>query len=168
MARMQRLLVNLFGGWFQLPRRFSAALLDEMTAAVAAGERSHRGEICFAIESRLAPLAVLDGLDSPARARQVFAQLRVWDTECNSGVLFYVLMAEHRIEIVADRGIAAKVAASEWNDICASMQERFARGQWREGSLEGIAAANALLTRHFPGDGQATNPDELPDRPVLL
>jgi uncharacterized membrane protein len=97
----------------------------------------------------------------------VFAQLRVWDTECNSGVLFYVLMAEHRIEIVADRGIAAKVAANEWNDICVCMQERFARGQWRDGSLEGIAAANALLARHFPGDGQV-NPDELPDRPVLL
>ena len=167
MARMRRMLINLFGGWFQLRRRFPAALLDEMTAAIEAGERSHLGEVRFAIESRLAPLAVLEGLDSAARARQVFAQLRVWDTESNSGVLFYVLMAEHRIEIVADRGIAAKVATSEWNDICARMQERFARGQWRDGSLEGIAAANALLARHFPGDGQS-NPDELPDRPVLL
>lgn len=167
MARMRRMLINLFGGWFQLHRRFPAALLDEMAAAIEAGERGHFGEVRFAIESRLAPLAVLDGLDAPARARQVFAQLRVWDTECNNGVLIYVLMAEHRIEIVADRGIAAKVAASEWNDICARMQERFARGQWRDGSLEGIAAANALLARHFPGDGRA-NPDELPDRPVLL
>ena len=167
MARMQRMLSNLFGGWFQLHRRFPAALLDEMAAAIVAGERRHLGEVRFAIESRLAPLAVLEGFDSPARARQVFAQLRVWDTEHNSGVLFYVLMAEHRIEIVADRGIAAKVAASEWNDICARMQEHFARGQWRDGSLEGIAAANALLARHFPGDGQA-NPDELPDRPILL
>jgi uncharacterized membrane protein len=167
MARMRRMLINLFGGWFQLRRRFPAALLDEMAAAIVAGERSHLGEVCFAIESRLAPLAVLEGLDSAARARQVFAQLRVWDTECNSGVLFYVLMAEHRIEIVADRGIAAKVAANEWNDICVRIRERFAREQWRDGSLEGIAAANALLARHFPGDGQV-NPDELPDRPVLL
>lgn len=167
MARMRRMLINLFGGWFQLRRRFPATLLDEMGEAIAAGERSHLGEVRFAIESRLAPLAVLEGLDSAARARQVFAQLRVWDTEHNSGVLFYVLMAEHRLEIVADRGIAAKVAAGEWNDICVRMQERFARGQWRDGSLEGIAAANALLARHFPGDGQS-NPDELPDRPVLL
>lgn len=167
MARMRRMLINLFGGWFQLHRRFPAALLDEMAAAIEAGERGHLGEVRFAIESRLAPLAVLDGLDAPARARQVFAQLRVWDTECNNGVLFYVLMAEHRIEIVVDRGIAAKVSASEWNDICARMQERFAHGQWRDGSLAGIGAANALLARHFPGDGRA-NPDELPDRPVLL
>ena len=167
MTRMQRMLSNLFDGWFQVRRRFPAALLDEMTAAIATGERSHRGEVCFAIESRLAPLAVLEGLDASARARQVFAQLRVWDTECNSGVLFYVLMAEHRIEIVADRGIAARVTTAEWDAICARMRECYARGQWRDGSLEGIAAAHALLARHFPGNDMA-NPDELPDRPVLL
>jgi uncharacterized membrane protein len=167
MARMRRLWANLCGGWFQLPRRFPAALLDELAAAIAAGERTHRGEIRFAVESRLPPLAVLEGLDATTRAQQVFAQLRVWDTELNSGVLFYLLMAEHRIEIVADRGIAARVATGEWDAVCARMRERYAAGQWREGSLDGIAAAHALLERHFPGDGQA-NPDELPDRPVLL
>ncbi|OOG64092.1 hypothetical protein B0E46_09260 [Rhodanobacter sp. B04] len=167
MARMQRMLTNLFGGWFQLHRRFPAALLDEMTASIAAGERSHRGELRFAIESRLAPLAVLDGLDAPTRARQVFSQLRVWDTEHNSGVLLYVLMAEHRIEIVADRGIAARVTTTEWDAVCARMRGRYALGQWREGSLEGIAASHVLLARHFPGHDQ-TRPDELPDRPVLL
>lgn len=167
MARMQRLLANLCDGWFQLHRRFPTALLDEMTGAIAAGERTHRGEICFALESRLAPLAVLEGLDAATRARQVFGQLRVWDTEHNSGVLFYVLMAEHRIEIVADRGIAAQVTAAEWDTICARMRDCYAGGQWREGSLEGIAAAHTLLARHFPGNDKV-NPDELPDRPVLL
>jgi uncharacterized membrane protein len=165
---MQRLWANLFGGWFQLSRRFPAALLDEMAATIAAGERHHLGEIRFAVESRLPPLAVLDGLDAATRAREVFAQLRVWDTELNSGVLFYVLMAEHRIEIVADRGIAARVTTGEWDAICARMRECYAHGQWREGSLEGIAAAHVLLARHFPGDGRQPNPDELPDRPALL
>ena len=167
MTRTRRLLANVFGGWFQLSRRFPAALLDELAAAVAAGERSHRGEICFAIESRLSPLAVIEGLDAGTRARQVFTQLHVWDTECNSGVLFYVLMAERRIEIVTDRGIAAKVAAGEWDTICACVRECYARGEWREGSLAGVAAANALLQRHFPGGGD--NPaGELIDRPILL
>jgi len=93
--------------------------------------------------------------------------LRIWDTEHNTGVLLYVLLAEHRIEIVADRGIAARVAPAEWGAICMRMRDRYAGGQWREGSLEGIAAAHALLLRHFPGNGQA-NADELPDRPALL
>jgi len=162
-----RLWVNLFGGWFQLRRWFPPALLDDMTAAIAAGERGHRGEVRFAIESRLAPLAVLEGLDAPGRARQVFCQLGVWDTEHNSGVLFYVLMAEHRIEIIADRGIAARVTPAEWEAIGQRMRERYAQGQWREGSLDGIAVAHALLQKHFPC-GEGANPEELPDRPVLL
>jgi uncharacterized membrane protein len=167
MTRMQRILNNLFNHWFQLHGRFPPALLDEITTAIAAGESSHRGEVRFAIESRLTPWAVLEGLDAPARAQQLFSQLRVWDTEHNSGVLFYVLMAEHRIEIVADRGVAARVTAAEWKAICARMRDYYARGQWREGSIEGIAAAHALLRLHFPSDG-TNNPDELPDRPILL
>ncbi|MHA6204414.1 TPM domain-containing protein [Dyella soli] len=167
MARMQRLLMNLFDGWFQLRRRFPQSLLDEMAQAIGEGERGHRGEIRFAIESRLAPLAVLEGLDAHQRARQVFAQLQVWDTEHNSGVLLYVLMAEHRIVIIADRGIAAVVTQSEWDAIRDHMLARFAQGAWRDGCLEGIAEAHALLRRHFPGNDKA-RPDELPDQPVLL
>ncbi|HEV7122408.1 MAG TPA: TPM domain-containing protein [Rhodanobacter sp.] len=167
MARMQRFLVNLFEGWFQLPRRFPAALLDEITAAIAAGERTHAGEVRVAVESRLGPLALLGGLDATGRAHQVFSQLRVWDTEHNSGVLLYVLLAEHRIEVIADRGIAARVAPGEWEAVCAAMRDSYARGRWREGSLAGIAAAHALLRKHFPGNDKV-GPDELPDRPVLL
>jgi uncharacterized membrane protein len=167
MGRGQRFWTNVFGGWFQLRRSFPPALLDEMTRAIAAGERRHRGEVCFAVEARLAPLAVLEGLDARRRAEQVFAQLRVWNTEHNSGVLFYLLMAEHRIEIVADRGIAREVAPAEWEAVCARMRECFARGAWRDGCLDGIAAAHALLERHFPGNDK-DQPDELPDRPVLL
>ncbi|MDQ6646668.1 MAG: TPM domain-containing protein [Pseudomonadota bacterium] len=167
MTRTQRLMTNLFGSWFHLRQRFPTTLLDEITAAIAASERTHKGEICFAIESRLPPLAVLQGLDATARARQVFTQLRVWDTECNSGVLFYILLAEHRIEIVADRGIAAKVSTTEWDAICLQMREAYASERWREGTLQGIAAADELLLRHFPGNDKVIS-DELPDRPVLL
>lgn len=167
MGQAQRFCTNVFGSWFALHLRFPAVLLDEIAAAIAQGERTHRGEVCLAIESRLAPLSVLGGLDASTRAREVFSQLRVWDTEHNNGVLFYVLMAEHRIEIIADRGIAAQVADAEWDAICARMRECFAGGQWRAGSLEGIAAAHALLRQHFPTDDQASR-GELSDRPVLL
>ena len=167
MARMQRLLTNLFGQWFAMRRRFPEALLEEMTAAIANGERTHRGEVRFAVESRLLPWMVLEGVDAALRARQVFGQLQVWDTEHNTGVSLYVLMAEKRIEIVADRGIAGRVAQAEWDDICTRMRDNYASGRWREGSLAGIAAVHELLQRHFPCDG-ADNPDELPNRPVLL
>lgn len=167
MARLRRLLTNLFGQWFAMRRRFPEALLEEMTAAIASGERTHLGEVRFAVESRLSPWMVLDGVDAAQRARQVFGQLQVWDTEHNTGVLLYVLLAEKRIEIVADRGIASRVAQAEWDDICAGMQGSYASGCWREGSLVGIAAVHVLLQRHFPSSG-SDNPDELPDRPMLL
>jgi uncharacterized membrane protein len=167
MARLQRLLTHVFGQWFAMRRCFPETLLEEMTAAIAAGEQTHLGEVRFAVESRLSPWAVLEGLESPRRARQVFGQLQVWDTEHNTGVLLYVLMAEKRIEIVADRGIVHRVGQSEWDAICAAMRSSYATGRWREGSLGGIAAAHALLAQHFPSDG-IDNPDELPDRPVLL
>lgn len=167
MARLQRLLMNLGEGWFQLHRRFPSNLLDEITAAVAAGERRHLGEVRVAVEARLSPLAVLAGLDAPMRARQVFDTLHVWDTEHNNGVLVYVLLAEHRIEIVADRGIARHVSPGEWAAVCAHMHEAYVHGQWREGSLRGVEAVHALLERNFPIDGTPQQ-DELPDRPVLL
>ncbi|HEV2622634.1 MAG TPA: TPM domain-containing protein [Frateuria sp.] len=167
MTRLQRVLANLFGGWFRLRQRFPSALLDELADAVSAGERSHLGEIRFALESRLPLRAVLAGLDARLRAQAVFAQLRVWDTEENTGVLIYLLLSEQRIEIVADRGIAHRVAQPQWDAICLRMRDAFARAQWREGSLAGIEAVHALLREHFPADDRP-NPDELPDRPVLL
>jgi uncharacterized membrane protein len=148
-------------------RRFPKALLDDMTHAIAQGEREHRGEICFALESRLSLDAVWRGMDAHHRARQVFAQLHVWDTEHNSGVLFYLLMAEHRVVIIADRGIAKAVTQAEWDAVRDHMLAHFSRGEWRQGCMEGIAEAHGLLKRHFPGNGKA-KPDELPDRPVLL
>lgn len=138
-----------------------------MTAAIASGELAHLGQVRFAVESRMSPWLVLDGVDALTRAREVFAQLHVWDTEHNSGVLFYVLMAERRIEIVADRGIVGRVGQDEWDAICARMRQRYAAGQWHEGSMEGIATAHALLTQHFPSGG-LDHADELPDQPVLL
>jgi uncharacterized membrane protein len=167
MERLQRWVRNVFGGWFQLRRCFPADLLDAMAQAISEGERRHLGEVRFAVESRLAPGAVWSGLTARQRAHQVFAQLGVWDTEHNTGVLIYVLLAERRIEIVADRGLAARVDPEEWSGICSQMREEFSAGHWREGSLAGIAQVHALAEAYFPSDGR-TNPDELPDRPVLL
>jgi uncharacterized membrane protein len=93
--------------------------------------------------------------------------LRVWDTHHNSGVLIYVLLADRAIEILADRGIAAKVAEAEWKSICARMQQRFAAGEFEHGAIEGVRAVGDILSRHFPADGSA-KANELPDRPVVL
>ena len=92
--------------------------------------------------------------------------LRVWDTANNSGVLVYVQLVDHRIEIIADRGIEAKVAHSQWEEICRHMEQAFKRREFEQGALTAIASITALLAQHFPP--HASNQDELPDAPVVL
>lgn len=100
------------------------------------------------------------------RAADLFGRLGVWDTEGNSGVLIYVQLVDHQVEILADRGIAAKVALAEWEAICRSMEAAFRAGDYRNGALAAIQRAGELLTEHFPAGER--NPNELPDRPLLL
>jgi hypothetical protein len=164
---MQRIGTNLFGAWFHIGRHFSSETLTAITKTVAEGEDRHRGELRVAIESRLPFSAVVAGVTARDRAAMLFSHLRVWDTDDNCGVLLYVLLAEHRIEIVADRGIAKVVIPTEWEAITAHMRDEFAQGRFREGVQTGVAEAGELLARHFPGNGTPRE-NQLPDRPLVL
>ncbi len=147
-------------------RAFPRATLDRIEAAIRQSETAHAGELRFAVEAGLDPALLLKGVTPRQRAREVFAQLGVWDTEHDSGVLIYVQLVDRRIEILADRGIASKVAQATWDEICRRMETAFRAGQFEAGALEGIRETTALLARHYPPTGE--NPNELPDRPVLL
>lgn len=148
-------------------RRFPPHLLDAIQHAVARGERTHVGQVMFAVEGALPLRDLARARSARERAREVFAHLRVWDTAHNCGVLVYVLLADHAIEILADRGIAARVDAAQWQSICAQMQQRFAAGEFERGAIEGVSAVAEILARHFPADGTARD-NELSDRPVVL
>ena len=145
-------------------RTFPAAALSRIEKAINASERQHRGELRFAVEAGL-PLQFLR-MSTRKRAEALFARLGVWDTAENSGVLIYVQLVDRRIEIVADRGIAAKVDQAEWNAVCRAMEKHFARRRFLEGALEAIETVTRILARHFPPRGP--NPNELPDKPVVL
>jgi len=162
-ARIFRHLVSEGSG----RRHFPPRTLDAIQHAVAAGESRHRGQVCFAIEGALPLRDLLAGRTARQRAHEVFAHLRVWDTEHNSGVLIYVLLPDHAIEIVADRGIAARVAQPEWQAVCDGMRAAFAAGEYERGACAGVNAVCAILARHFPANG-GRNDNELPDRPVVL
>ena len=161
---MRRALKHLFIPHWVALRPFPKPALRKIEQAVKASERSHRGEIRFALEGPL-HLAHLR-ISTRERARQVFGQLGVWDTAENSGVLIYVQLVDRRIEIVADCGIAAKVAQAEWEAICRTMERSFKQNQFEAGALEAIQAVTAILARHFPAG--AVNPNELPDKPAVL
>src|SRR5437870_6256310 len=103
-----RALKHLFMPHWVALRAFPAPVLAKIEQAIKSSERAHRGEIRFAIEGALHVHALRRS--TRQRAHQVFSELGVWDTAENSGVLIYVQLVDRRIEIVADRGIAAKVA----------------------------------------------------------
>ena len=147
-------------------RTFPDSALERIEAAIAAGERTHRAQLCVAIESALPVARVLKQLSPRERALEVFGLLRVWDTEENSGVLVYLLLADRDVEIVADRGIHRIVGDAAWQAICARMEESFRAGNYADGVVTGVAEISRLLAQHFPRDGAGQN--ELSDKPVIL
>jgi uncharacterized membrane protein len=145
---------------------FPPHTMAEIEAAIGREETRHDGEVRFAVEAALPLGALVAGESARDRAIEVFSRLRVWDTERNAGVLIYVLLADRRVEIVADRGIDARVGNTAWESVCGAMQREFAAGRFEEGAVVGVRAISDLLATHFPP--RAENPDELPNRPVIL
>jgi uncharacterized membrane protein len=163
---VSRILKHLFAPHWVVNRAFPRRALASIEAAIGASEKNHDGELRFAVEAGLHPLPLWHGQTTRHRAHEVFSALHVWDTAHNSGVLIYVQLVDRRIEIVADRGISAKVAQAEWDAICRRMEGAFRAGRFEAGAVTAIAEITVLLARHFPPLGN--KPNELPDRPVVL
>jgi uncharacterized membrane protein len=145
-------------------RALGDVALERLQQRVAASERQHRGEIRVCVEASL-PLSYLRrDLGARQRALDLFSELRVWDTEDNSGALVYLLLAERAIEIVADRGLARRVPQSQWDALIAGMRTAFGAGRFEAGLEQAIDAVGALLVQHFPLAPGEQNPNELPDR----
>lgn len=162
----RRIIRHLLAPDWVARRAFPPAAQAAIEAAIKASEGQHDGELRFVAEAGLDLAALLRGQAPRQRAIEVFSHLRVWDTEHNSGVLIYVQLVDHKVEILADRGITAHVAQMQWDEICHGMEHRFRQGDFQAGALAAIGAITALLRRHFPASG--ANPNELPDKPVIL
>jgi len=161
-----RVLRHLFATHWGTRRRFTRGVLGRIEKTLRQIEGQHAGELRFAIETAFDLPELWYGLTPRQRALQVFGQLGVWDTEANNGVLIYVLMADHDVEIIADRAISARVSQAEWDAVCRDMENHFRAGRFAEGSETGITAVGRLLGKHFPGRGG--DRDEQPNQAVLL
>ncbi|MDB5104985.1 MAG: hypothetical protein JWP91_2674 [Fibrobacteres bacterium] len=158
---------HLWTGKPEVETLFPPASLERITAAIAASEAGHHGEIRFAVEGSLDLMPLFSGVTARERAVQVFSQLRVWDTEENNGILIYLLVADRDVEILADRGVHAKVGPAGWEEICKAMEAEFRQGRFEAGVIQGIQAVGKHLSTHFPLTG-AQDVNELPDSPVIL
>jgi uncharacterized membrane protein len=165
-VNIKRIFKHLSMGQASVHRRFSRSALKKIERAIAEAEQCFAGQLRFVVEHGLDLQPLLDGLTARQRAIEVFSQLRVWDTEHNNGVLIYVLLADRKVEIVADRGVHAKLGQNSWDRICQEMGAAFGQGRFEEGSIVGIQSVQKILAQFYPPDGTKVN--ELPDQPVIL
>jgi uncharacterized membrane protein len=147
-------------------RLLPAVSLANIHRTIVAGEARHDGEVRFCIEAALPWSYLRRNASARERAVMLFSKLRVWDTERNTGVLLYILLADKAVEIVADRGIANRVETEEWAAICRDLSRAIRAGGAEEGVSQALGRINELLAQHFPP--RADNPNELPDSPVVL
>jgi uncharacterized membrane protein len=165
-SRWRRLLKHLWLDESDTRRAIPDQLVERLARRVAASEQRHSGEIRIYVEAGLPLADVWRGTTARERALTLFGELGVWDTEQNNGVLVYLLLAEHAIEIVADRGLNRHVAHDHWEDIVHHMEAAFREGRFEDGLTQALEEVSALLVRHFPQPHGAPDVNELPDQPV--
>lgn len=163
LKRISRHLLTLPGA---VARALPPAAMANIEKAIARSETQHRGEVRFAAEAALDPGPLFAGQSARERALEVFSLLRVWDTEENNGVLIYLLLADHDVEVVADRGIHTRVPPGTWEEICRRMEAAFARGDFERGVIAGIDEVSRWLAQLYPG--RASDRNELPDKPAIV
>lgn len=163
---LRRLIKHLSMSRWQLRRHFPEKSLLAIEQAIQASEARHQGEIRFAAEASLDGAPLFKGLSSRERAINLFSELRIWDTEHNNGVLIYLLLADRRVEIIADRGIHTKAGDAAWEKICRDMESYFQRAEYEAGVIAGIQAVTQHMLQHYATEHNNSN--ELPDQPVLL
>lgn len=167
LRRLMRILKHRWVDEADTRRAIPPDLVERLAGRVAASERRHSGEVRICVEAGL-PLSYLWRDATPReRAIAMFSKLRVWDTEQNNGVLIYLLLAEHAIEVVADRGLAAKVDPGEWQRIVQHMGAAFRAGRFEDGLTQALEEVSALLVTHFPLAPDQPDTNELPDEPEL-
>jgi uncharacterized membrane protein len=163
---IRRITRHLLQHHWRAKQVFPKDVLDRIEQAIKRGEAMHSGQVRFVIEGALDGGPLFRNQPARERALDVFAHLRIWDTTHNNGILIYLLLADRDVEIVADRGIHAKVGEAVWKNICAAMETEFKQGRFEAGVVRGIEAVSQQLAKHFPE--QRDGPNELPDAPVVI
>lgn len=163
---LKRIARHLIHHRWQVTRLFPPPVLARIEQAIKDSETRHCGQLRFVVEGALDGGPLFRNQPARERALDLFAHLRIWDTEDNNGVLIYLLLADRDVEIIADRGIDAKVGAAGWEAICRAMENDFRAGRFEHGVISGIHAVSRELARHFPPHGGQAN--ELPDAPVVM
>lgn len=81
------------------------------------------------------------------RAMQAFVEEEVFDTRDRTGILLFVSLREHRIEVLGDAGINQQVEPDDWADVVARIQRGIQNSNLTEGLVEAVEMCGSLLER---------------------
>jgi len=78
-----------------------------------------------------------------------------------TGIIIYVSVFEHSVQVLADKGINDKVDPKVWDEVVAMITEGIKAGHPGEAMCQGVKRCGELITEHFPIKHDDT--DELPN-----
>jgi TPM domain len=160
---LKRIFIHRWTDSADVRRALPPAALERLKGRVAASEARHSGEIRFCVEAGLPMGYLWRSASARERAVAMFGKLRMWDTAHNNGVLIYLLLAERRIELVADRGINAHVDSAAWQDMVSRMSAAFKEARFEDGLTQALEEVSAVLVQHFGTASGAAHVNELPN-----
>lgn len=99
-------------------------------------------------------------------AREQFLRQGLHTTVDRTGILIFVSVAEHYIEIIADKGINDKIKEDYWDATVEEFTELLKQGRTCDGFLAAIEQCHLELAKHFPA--KLDNPNELPNHLIEL
>ena len=98
------------------------------------------------------------------RAREAFLSEEVFRTRERTGILLFISLLEHEVIVLADTGIARRVAGDRWNGVVDCVLRGVRSGAPADGVIDAVRTMAHLLEEH----GLVHSIDdrnELPDRP---
>src|SRR6187549_2265737 len=120
---------------------------EAVVSSIRSAELRTTGEIRIFVEPHC---AYMDALE---RAKEVFTQLGMEQTELRNGILIYVAMKDKQFAIFADEAIHQKAGGPVfWVQAAASLQSGLRQGQMKEGLVDCVNELGDALSVHFPYD----------------
>ncbi len=149
-------------------QHLSPEVLKRLNKIITDSEAQHTGELLLCVEANMPPSYTERKAKPRERALSLFSEYRVWDTEYNNGVMLYLLIEPHAIEIIADRALNRCVTHAQWQAISIQLSNSLRQEQYETGIQQALASITELLVHHFPEDGQTARVNTVPDAPVIL
>ncbi len=137
----------------------SAEETEQIMACIRENEQSTSGEIRLFIESRCKFINPLE------RVRELFYQLKMYETTDRNGVLIYIAHKDKDFALFGDKSICDKIEADFWNIESKKLAGHFSRQDYANGIIVCINHVGAQLNHFFPWEGEKKN--ELPDEIVF-